>query len=109
MPACAVLAAGDIKLAEVVGGLKHRETVRDLAETLMLPPAALPGTLRVTVTGRRQVTVEQHRGLLGYGGELIEVGGGKLRLRILGSGLRLRAMDRETLIITGEIAAVEYV
>ena len=38
----------------------------------------------------------------------MEVGAGRGKLRIMGSELRLGAMDRETLVITGRIQAVEY-
>lgn len=88
--------------------MKHFDTARDMAEGLGLTPELFSGALRVTVWGRRQVMIEQHRGLLGYSGELIEVGGGKTRLRIVGSEMLLTAMDRETLVITGNITAVEY-
>lgn len=88
--------------------MKHLGTARDMAESLGLTPELFSGALRVTVWGRRQVMVEQHRGLLGYSAELIEVGGGKTRLRIVGSDMSLQAMDRETLVITGNITAVEY-
>ncbi|MBQ2895196.1 MAG: YabP/YqfC family sporulation protein [Oscillospiraceae bacterium] len=88
--------------------MRHMDTARDIAESLGLAPELFSGALRVTVWGRRQVMVEQHRGLLGYSGELIEVGGGKTRLRIVGSGMLLQAMDRDTLVITGNITAVEY-
>jgi len=88
--------------------MKHNDTARDLAEGLGLVPEFFSGALRVTVWGRRQVMVEQHRGLLGYSGELIEVGGGKTRLRIVGSNMHLAAMDSETLVVTGNITAVEY-
>jgi len=88
--------------------MKHFDTARDMAEGLGLAPELFSGSLRVTLWGRRQVMVEQHRGLLGYSGELIEVGGGKMRLRIVGRDMLLAAMDRETLVITGTITAVEY-
>ena len=54
--------------------MKHFDTARDIAEGLGLAPELFSGALRVTVWGRRQVMVEQHRGLLGYSGELIEEG-----------------------------------
>ena len=88
--------------------MKHKDTVLDIAENLGLPPEAVSGTVKVTAWGRRQVTVEHHRGLLGYSGEAVEVSGGRVRVRILGSALELRAMDRETLVVTGNITAVEY-
>jgi len=86
--------------------MKLRQTVADLAQSL--PPETVGSAMRVTVSGRRQVMVEYHHGLLGYTREVVEVSGGKSRLRILGSELQLRAMDRETLIIRGRIASLEY-
>lgn len=88
--------------------MKLRQTVADLAQSLPLPPESVGAAMRVTVSGRRQVMVEYHRGLLGYTRETVEVSGGTSRLRILGSELELQAMDRETLIIRGRIAALEY-
>lgn len=88
--------------------MKLHQTVADFAQSLPLPPEAVGTALRVTVSGRRQVMVEYHKGLLGYTRETVEVSSGTTRLKILGSELELRAMDRETLIITGRIAALEY-
>ena len=87
--------------------MKLRQSVADMAQSL-LPPETVGAALRVTVSGRRQVMVEYHRGLIGYTREIVEVSGGASRLRILGSELRLRAMDRETLIVSGRIASLEY-
>ena len=88
--------------------MKLRQTAAELAQSLPLPPEAVGAALRVTVSGRRQVMVENHRGLLGYTQEAVEVNGGTSRLRILGRDLQLYAMDRDTLIIRGHIAALEY-
>ena len=85
-----------------------RETAADLAEELDLPGEALGGSSRVTLTARRRAVVEYHGGLLGYTGECVEVRDGPGRVRVLGSELVLRAMDRETLIVTGRISGVEY-
>ena len=84
--------------------MKLRKTAAELAQALPFVGSAL----QVTVSGRRQVMVEYHRGLLGYTQEAVEVSGNNSRLRILGSGLQLYAMDRQTLIVRGHIAALEY-
>lgn len=86
-----------------------RDTVADLAERMDLPQDALTDAVRVTVLGRRRAVVEHHRGLAGYSDQLVEIEAGRgERVRVLGIGLELRAMDRETLIVTGTISAVEY-
>ena len=72
--------------------MKIRDTVADLADSLELPEEA----------------VSHHRGLLGYDAQSVEVSAAAGRVRILGAELTLHAMDRDTLIVTGRIAAVEY-
>ena len=88
--------------------MKIRDTVADIAETLDIPPEAASGVVKVTLLGRKRAVVEHHRGLLGYTEELVEVNAGTDRVRIIGSQLRLRAMDAETLLVTGQVSAVEY-
>ena len=50
-----------------------------------------------------------HRGILAYGPEEIHVSGGSLVMLVRGSGLELRAMTQEELLITGKIQSVEFV
>ncbi len=85
-----------------------RETVADMAAAMELPPEAVSGFARITLTARRQAVVEHHRGLVGYGEDHVDLAEGPGRVRILGAGLVLRAMDRETLIVSGRIDRVEY-
>lgn len=77
------------------------------AERLEIPEDAMFRVPRVTLTGGSEVCVENHRGLLGYTRERIEVGGGRMRVRILGSGLELCCMTADTLIVHGRVHAVE--
>ena len=78
-----------------------------LAERFDLPPEAAAGAARITLSGRQQVLVEHHKGLLSYSGETVEVNCGALRCRIRGEGLTLRAMTAETLLVTGTVFCVE--
>ena len=81
--------------------------VEKLAGSLALPEELLPGTARLTLTGGDQVRIENHRCLLSFAPDAVEVGCGKLRLRIRGDGLELRGMERDALYITGRILSVE--
>lgn len=83
-----------------------RDWKEDIAERFELP-AETTGLLKVTLSGRGRVLVENHRGLLEYGRDCVEIAGGQMRLRIRGDGLELRAMDREALAVTGRIVCVE--
>ncbi len=88
--------------------MKIRDTEANLSDALGLPPEALTNAAKITLFGRRKALVEHHKGLLGYTTESVEVGLHRDRVRVLGSALELRAMDAETLLITGRITAVEY-
>ena len=87
--------------------MKWRDLPEETSERFELPPEAVAGMPRITITGRSRVLVENHRGLLEYGEELVEVAGGRIRVRIHGTELQLRAMDRNDLVITGRILSVE--
>ena len=88
--------------------MKYKDAVEDLAEALDVPGEAMTGAVRIVLTGRRRAMVEHHRGLLGYTAESVEVSAPPGRIRFLGRDLELRAMDVDTLLITGTLTAVEY-
>jgi sporulation protein YqfC len=51
--------------------------------------------------------MEGHRGILSYGTDEIHISGGRMAVCVRGSGLDLRAMNANTLCISGQINAVE--
>lgn len=75
-----------------------------LAESLGLPP----GSLLLTLWGRNQLLASSHRGLLGYSSEEILLSSKDGRVRVIGSGLTIAAMDSESVVIRGNISGVEY-
>ena len=78
------------------------------AERLEIPAFGLHGLPRLTLTGDRQLLVEQHRGLTRYSTEEIVIALQKGRVRLTGKNLRLVAMDKEAVLIAGEIRCLEY-
>ena len=62
---------------------------------------------RITLTGRRQLLVEEHRGIRRYADDCVELDLGAYRLRVSGGELRLAAMDRDAVLLTGAITALE--
>ena len=78
-----------------------------LAERTDLPAEAVAGAARITLSGRQQVLVEHHRGLLAYSDSEVEVNCGSLRCRIRGDRLLLRTMTAEMLLISGTIFGVD--
>ena len=75
---------------------------------LVMAGAGAAGLVKLTVMGRSRALIEDHRGLAGYTGQRIDVNVGRGRLVIHGEALRLKAMDREALLVTGRILSVEF-
>ncbi len=73
-----------------------------------LPADALAGAPRVEIVGDGELRMGPHRGILAYGPEEIHISGGSMVVAVRGKGLELRAMTPEELLITGTIAAIEF-
>ena len=78
------------------------------AERLEIPAFGLHGLPRLTLTGDRQLLIEQHRGLTRYSTEEIVIALQKGSVRLTGKNLRLVPMDKEAVLIAGEIRCLEY-
>ena len=81
--------------------------INGLADRFEIPPEAVAKVPRLTLTGSSHVLIENHRGLLSYSDDEVEVGGGSIRIRVRGSGLSLKAMDADSLLISGRIIGVD--
>ena len=77
------------------------------AERLEIPAFALHGLPRLTLTGSRQLLIEQHRDLTLYSADEIVIALQRGRVRLTGQNLRLVAMDKEAMLIAGEIKGLE--
>ncbi len=80
----------------------------DLAERLDLPLEALGGAVKLTAVDDRRLLIENHRGVLAYGDEAICVATGRGRITLRGTALRLRAMNRAELLVTGRLQSLEW-
>jgi sporulation protein YqfC len=66
----------------------------------------------VTISGKGEVCVENHRGISEYESGAITIRGGgplasgRYNIRVTGTGLEIRSMSSDTLIISGEIDGV---
>lgn len=87
--------------------MKWKDIPEETAYLFDLPVDAMAGLPRITLAGRKRICVENHRGLLSYSTERIEVGGGRVRVCITGCDLYLRVMKKDAVVITGEIHSVE--
>ncbi|MBQ9392622.1 MAG: YabP/YqfC family sporulation protein [Oscillospiraceae bacterium] len=78
-------------------------------DRLDLPGGIAPDLPTVELSGNRQLYMAQHRGVLSYSTELVEINGGAVVIRVSGRGLQLLAMTDTELRIGGVITAVELV
>ena len=78
-----------------------------VAELFDLPPDVVAGLPRLELVGDGELRVENHKGILAYGDEEIQVSGGVFLIQIRGSGLELRAMTGLELLITGRIDSIQ--
>ena len=77
------------------------------AEALDLPGEIVAGLPHIELTGSHELRMENHKGILAYGADEIHVSGGKLVVKVHGTGLELRSMNASQLLITGDIHGVD--
>ena len=89
--------------------MERKESLLERAgQALELPGDALGGLPRVELLGDRELRMEAHKGILAYGGEEILVSGGKLVVRVRGTGLELKSMNPAELLITGRLHGLDF-
>ena len=86
---------------------KKEGLLEKTAEVLDLPGDVVAGLPRIELTGSRELRMENHKGILSYGDDEIHISGGKLVVKVMGTGLELKSMNASQLLITGAIRAVE--
>ena len=77
-----------------------------LLDQFDLPGETLPGQVLVEIAGENRVLIEQHRGIREYSPQRIGVCVRYGMVEICGSGLELRCMSKEQLVICGKIDSV---
>ena len=86
---------------------RRESLLEKTAEVFDLPGDVVAGLPRVGLLGDHQLRMENHRGILAYGSEEIHISGGKLIVKVRGTGLELKAMNARELLITGTIFSVD--
>lgn len=78
-------------------------------EWLDLPGQLAADVPQMQLTGKNDFYMLGHKGVLSYSTELIEISGGSILVRVVGSRLQLLAMTEEELRIGGAVDRVELV
>jgi sporulation protein YqfC len=89
--------------------MDRKESLLERAsQALDIPADAVAGMPRIELLGDRELRMEYHKGILAYGTDEIHISGGKLVVRVRGTGLELRSMDPTQLLITGQILSLDF-
>lgn len=62
----------------------------------------------MTLSGNRELYLENYKSLLKYSTEEIIVGGKKFRITISGKKLEIKSIRRDDILILGEITEIQY-
>lgn len=80
----------------------------NLVERFELPKDLMLGAALLSVTGRREILIENYKGILEYENNLIQVQTKDCRIKISGAHLVIAYYTNEEMKITGYIEAIEY-
>lgn len=87
----------------------QKNLAAEISGRLNLPTDLMLGDPIVTVTGRRDVTVENYRGIMNYETVLIRLSLKHGQIEIHGSGLRIDYYTNDDMKISGRIDRIEYI
>ena len=87
---------------------KHSNRMSDFAQRLELPEEAFPGAAKLTVTAGRKMLIENHKGIMEYGPDRIVVNTERGKMTLSGSALGILLLDRNDLLIDGELQYAEW-
>ena len=88
---------------------KREQLTRQLTKSLELPEDLMLGASIVTVTGRRDLAIENYKGILEYTTESIVLQGKNSKICFEGRKLSIDYYTNEDMKISGSIEAVRYV
>ncbi len=70
-------------------------------------PAEAGGAARLCLSGKTRLSLENHRGLLELRDDCAVISSSAGNIRISGEGLSVRAMERGSLVISGNILRID--
>lgn len=83
-------------------------TAEKIADQLELPKDIVLGASVITMTGNREVIVENYSGIIEFREDSVLLQGKKVRIRVCGSGLTILYYTKEEMKIRGIISCVSY-
>ncbi len=85
-------------------GLKEKFT-----EMLELPKELILDFPKLTIVGNGDMMIENYKGVMEYNSTRVRVNTGLGVIKITGTGLQIREVTSEDIILSGEIHALEFI
>lgn len=79
-----------------------------MVESLELPKDLMYGASIVTITGRREVLIENYKGILEYTEEYIKIQAKNVKLTVYGKQLSIEYYTNEDMKVVGFVKSIEY-
>lgn len=80
----------------------------NMVETLELPKDLMYGASIVTIIGRREVLIENYKGILEYTEEYIKIQTKNAKLTVYGKRLNIEYYTNEDMKVVGFIKSIEF-
>ncbi len=87
---------------------KLKSVKQNMVESLELPKDLMYGASIVTITGRREVLIENYKGILEYNEEYIRIQAKNVKITIFGKQLTIEYYTNEDMKVAGFIKSVAY-
>ncbi len=82
--------------------------IKNASKISNIPLSYAAGMPRIEIMGFDLLRIEEHRGLLEYGGEQIAIRGTGANIIVRGKNLQLEMMNPSEMILRGDIYALEF-
>ena len=79
-----------------------------VADAWGIPKDVIMDMPRITVTGDREIYIENHRGIAGFDENSISISSGIGKITVYGADLTISAVRREDILISGNFKKIEY-
>lgn len=87
---------------------KLKSVKENMVESLELPKDLMYGASIVTITGRREVLIENYKGILEYTEDYIKIQAKNVKLTVYGKQLSIEYYTSEDMKVIGFIKSIEY-
>ncbi|MEA4926357.1 MAG: sporulation protein YqfC [Syntrophomonadaceae bacterium] len=89
---------------------KRREIItKAMAELLEIPGDLVLDMPRLTITGRNELYLVNHKGIIEYSTERMRINLSRGFLEVLGNNLEIQALMPEEMKVSGDILSVKYI